>query len=60
MSYHYIYRQDRLQQRALLGRKCQPPSVEQLERIATELNNNFNSTFSGENVLSQLQLHKDS
>lgn len=54
-SYHAIYRQDRLKQRTNLKGKCQPPSLEQLERIAYILKEKTDLVFSPDNVLDQLQ-----
>lgn len=50
-SYHAVYRQDRLQAR--VRGKCQPPTSEQLKRIANFSPNTQN--LSPENILKQLQ-----
>jgi hypothetical protein len=52
-SYHAVYRQDRLAQRrqGRCGRKCQPPSLEQLQRISALLG----SGLSPETILARLQ-----
>lgn len=54
-SYHTIYRQDRLKQRTQINKKCQPPSIRQLEEIAQLLRQKSNQNFSAESILSQLQ-----
>ena len=54
-SYHSIYRRDRLKQRSRVRRQCQPPSREQLERIALHLQQKAHLVLSSENVLSQLR-----
>ena len=56
-SYHAIYRRDRLTQRPRIRGKCQPPSGEQLERIARHLHQKTNLVLSPENALFQLQLN---
>ena len=54
-SYHAVYRQDRLKNRQSKGKKCQTPSREQLERIASLINKKANLAFSAEQTLSQLE-----
>ncbi|AFY57570.1 hypothetical protein Riv7116_5174 [Rivularia sp. PCC 7116] len=56
ISYHAVYREDRLQQR-LRGKTlpCQPPTSEQLMRIVQDLQARTNYKLSSEAVLSQLQ-----
>ncbi|MGK7950258.1 MAG: hypothetical protein AB4368_16120 [Xenococcaceae cyanobacterium] len=54
-SYHAIYRRDRLKNRQGKGGKCQTPSIEQLEQIATLLESSLKLTLSPEQVLSQLE-----
>lgn len=56
VSYHLVYREDRLQQR-LVGATlpCQPPTDEQLTRIANDLQTRTNRTLSAKTILSQLQ-----
>lgn len=56
VSYHLVYREDRLQQR-LVGATlpCQPPTDEQLTRIASDLQTRTNRTLSAKTILSQLQ-----
>jgi hypothetical protein len=58
-SYHLIYRQDRLRQKqqGLLSSKavCLPPTLEQLLRIATDLQSRCNVLFSADNILQRLQ-----
>lgn len=56
VSYHAVYREDRLEQR-LMGAtlSCQPPTPEQLTRIADDLQTRTSRTLSSEIVLSQLQ-----
>jgi hypothetical protein len=56
VSYHAVYREDRLQQR-LTGSTlpCQAPSNEQLLRIAAYLQNRTGKKLSSEAVLTQLQ-----
>lgn len=56
VSYHAVYREDRLEQR-LMGAtlSCQPPTPEQLTRIADDLQTRTSRTLSIEIVLSQLQ-----
>lgn len=56
VSYHAVYRQDRLSQRrggATLP--CQPPTDEQLTRIASELQAQTDRRLSAKAILSQLQ-----
>jgi len=54
--YHAIYRQDRLQQRALGRRgKCTIPTTQQLEQIASLFRGKTGKGFSSEMVMSQLQ-----
>lgn len=54
-SFHAIYREERLQQR-LSGKlqACQPPTPEQLKRIANDLFDRMQHPISSETVLSQL------
>ncbi len=54
-SYHAIYRRERLKNRQGKGGKCQTPSIEQLEQIATLLESSLKLTLSPEQVLSQLE-----
>ncbi|OUL33447.1 hypothetical protein BV372_16490 [Nostoc sp. T09] len=56
VSYHAVYREDRLQQRlAGVTQPCQFPTSEQLTRIVNDLQSRTNRTISKEVVLSQLQ-----
>ena len=55
-SYHQIYRQERLRQRkAGVKGKCSPPSVEQLEQIASCLERGIKLRLSPEQTLSRIQ-----
>ena len=54
-SYHAVYRQDRLKNRRSKGKKCQTPSSEQLERIASLINKKVQLAFSARQTLSQLE-----
>ena len=56
VSYHAVYRQDRLEQR-LVGATlpCVPPTDEQLTRIADELHTRTNRILSAGAILNQLQ-----
>ena len=54
-SYHAVYRRDRLKNRQSKGKKCQTPSVEQLERIANLINKKAQLAFSAQQTLSQLE-----
>lgn len=56
VSYHAVYREDRLQQR-LRGTTapCEQPNSQQLTRIANELKDNTGKVLSNEAILSQLQ-----
>ena len=54
-SYHGVYRQDRLKNRQTKGGKCQTPSLEQLERIASLINHKANLALTAEQTLSQLE-----
>lgn len=56
VSYHAVYRQDRLEQR-LAGATppCQPPTDEQLTRIASALHTQSNRILSTKAILNQLQ-----
>ncbi len=55
-SYHQIYRQERLKQRqAGVKGKCPPPSVEQLENIASCLEQEIKLRLSPEQTLSRIQ-----
>lgn len=56
VSYHAVYREDRLQQR-LRGTTtpCEQPSSQQLTRIANELKDKTGKILSNEAILSQLQ-----
>ena len=56
VSYHAVYRQDRLEQR-LAGATpaCQPPTDEQLTRIAGELQAQTNRILNAKTILNQLQ-----
>lgn len=57
VSYHRVYRQDRLQQRLAGGMlKCQPPTTQQLARIANDLRSQTGKAFSPEVVFKQLQI----
>ncbi len=54
-SYHAVYREDRIEQRLTGGTlPCQPPTPEQLTRIADDLQSQTGRKFSSEAVLSQL------
>ena len=53
--YHAVYRQDRLKNRQSKGKKCQTPSREQLERIASLINKKANLAFSAQQTLFQLE-----
>ncbi len=53
--YHAVYRRDRLKNRHSKGSKCQTPSLEQLERIASLINKKANLAFSAQQTLSQLE-----
>jgi len=57
ISYHAIYREDRIQQR-LKGKTlpCQPPSSDQLKRIINDLQTRINYTLTNEIVLNKLQI----
>ncbi len=55
VSYHAVYRADRLQFLAGSTLPCQPPTGEQLSRIAEGLKTRIGKTFSNEGVLKQLQ-----
>ncbi len=54
-SHHGVYRQDRLKNRQSKGGKCQTPSLEQLERIASLINHKANLALTAEQTLSQLE-----
>ncbi len=55
-SYHLVYRRERLKQRlAGVRGKCPPPSVEQLQQIASLLQQKANLRFSANKTLSLLQ-----
>ncbi len=54
-SYHGVYRQDRLKNRQTKGGKCQTPSLEQLERIASLINQKAHLALTAEQTLSQLE-----
>ncbi len=55
-SYHSVYRQDRLKQRqAGVTSKCKPPTQEQLQKIASLIEEKNNSKLNPETVLSKLQ-----
>lgn len=55
-SYHAVYRQERLQERRVgIKRKCQPPSEEQLTRIAILVQQKDNRQLSPKATLFQLQ-----
>ena len=55
-SYHQVYRQERLQKRqAGVKGKCPPPSVEQLEQIASLFEQGTNLRLSPEQTLSRIQ-----
>jgi hypothetical protein len=56
VSYHAVYRADRLQLLTGLTLPCQPPSGEQLSRIADDLQTRTGKKLSNEAVLKQLQL----
>ena len=54
-SFHAVYREDRLQQRLSGARQlCQPPTLEQLNRIAKDLENRTQTRMNSETVLRQL------
>jgi hypothetical protein len=56
ISYHAVYREDRLQQRLTgVTQPCQIPTSEQLIRIVHDLQSRTNRTLSKEAVLTQLQ-----
>ena len=56
ISYHTVYREDRLQQRIKgITSPCQPPTSEQLIRIANEIKHSTGRIISPESLLSQLQ-----
>ncbi|MGB3638015.1 MAG: hypothetical protein WBA39_10640 [Rivularia sp. (in: cyanobacteria)] len=56
ISYHAVYREDRLQQRVKgITFPCQPPTSEQLIRIALEIKHSTGRIVSPESLLSQLQ-----
>ena len=56
ISYHAVYREDRLQQRIKgITSPCQPPTSEQLIRIANEIKHSTGRIISPESLLSQLQ-----
>lgn len=55
-SYHAVYREERLQQRIKgITSPCQPPTSEQLTRIADDIKNRTGKIFSPELLLRQLQ-----
>ena len=54
-SYHQVYRRDRLKNRQTKGGKCQTPSTEQLERMASLIESVANLVLSPEQVLTQLE-----
>jgi len=55
-SFHAVYREDRLQQRvARTKQPCQPPTPDQLVRIADDLKARTSRTLSPEAILRQLQ-----
>lgn len=56
ISYHAVYREDRIQQR-LKGKTlpCQPPTSEQLTRIAKDLQVRTNYSLDNQEVLTKLQ-----
>ncbi len=55
-SFHAVYREDRLQQRmARTKQPCQPPTTDQLVRIADDLKARTSRTLSPEAILRQLQ-----
>jgi len=55
-SYHRVYRRARLKQRQTgIRGKCPPPSLEQLQQIASLVNQKADLTFSPETILSRLQ-----
>lgn len=57
ISYHAVYREDRIQQRLRAKTlPCQPPTSEQLTRIVNNLRASTNCTLDNEEVLSQLQI----
>ena len=53
--YHAVYRRDRLINRQSKGSKCQTPSLEQLDKIASLINNKANLAFSAQQTLFQLE-----
>lgn len=54
-SFHAVYRDDRLKQKLSATRQlCQPPTIEQLERISIELFNRTQKKMSSEAILNQL------
>lgn len=55
VSYHAVYRADRLQHLAGSTLPCQPPTDEQLSRIAKDLQTRTGNNFSNEVVLKRLQ-----
>jgi hypothetical protein len=54
-AYHGVYRCDRLKSPQGKGVKCQAPTTEQLERIASLIERQSNSVLSVEQTLSQLE-----
>ncbi len=57
VSYHGVYRQDRLQQRMAGGMlKCQPPTTHQLARIANDFQSRLGKSITPDTVFKQLQL----
>ena len=54
-SYHLVYRRDRLKNRQGKGGKCQTPSIEQLERIATLIKQKAHLVLNAEQTLSKLE-----
>jgi hypothetical protein len=54
-SYHAVYRQDRLQNIQSKGEKCQPPSEEQLSRMAQEIKAKSNNNLYEAEILFQLE-----
>ena len=56
ISYHAVYREDRLQQRIKgVTLPCQPPTSEQLTRIANQIKRSTNRIINHELLLSELQ-----
>ncbi|MBX9254892.1 hypothetical protein H1Q63_13200 [Desmonostoc muscorum CCALA 125] len=55
-SYHLVYRAQRLQQRSLgIGGKCLPPTTQQLQEIALNIQSQSGQMLKNETVMTQLQ-----